>query len=132
VAGASANFFAADIANTLNTSAAVGTFSDKHQAAGKTVTISGLTINSNATFGDYALPTPQQTTTATITPFTLTVTGITAGNRAYDNNTDATLNTGSASANFFASDSDGTSLNSSAAVGAFSDKHQGTGKTVTI
>src|SRR5439155_132242 len=90
--GASANFFAGDSdGTTLNTSAAVGTFSDKHQGTNKTVTISGLTLNNNSTYGDYALPTPQQTTTATITPFMLTVSGITADRRDYNNDTDATI-----------------------------------------
>src|SRR5207302_8573855 len=82
----SANFFASDSdGTTLNVSAVVGTFSDKHQGANKTVTISGLTLDSNS-FGDYAHPSPQQTTTATITPLTLTVSGITASDRRYDNN----------------------------------------------
>src|SRR5262249_222725 len=119
--GASANFFAGDSdGTTLNVSGAVGTFSDKHQGVGKTVTISGLTLNNNSTFGDYALPTPQQTPPATITPFSLPARRTSDLSRAYDNNTDATVHTGSASANFFAGDSDGTTLNVSGAVGTFS------------
>src|SRR5207244_910578 len=123
-------FFSGDSV-TLNTSGAAGTFDTKDVGTGKTVTISGLTLNNNG-LGDYQFASPQATTAANISAFTLTVSGITADSRAYDNNTDATIHTASASANFFASDSDGTTLNTSAAVGTFSDKHQGVNKTVTI
>src|SRR5207244_2528367 len=116
---------------TRKTSGAAGTFSDKHQGVNKTVTISGLTLNSNSC-GDYQLPTPQQTTTATITPFTLTVSGITASDRAYNNTTGATINTSAASANYFRAAHDGTPVTTSAAVRTSSDKHQARHKTVRI
>jgi hypothetical protein len=128
---ASTNFFAADNdGTTLNLSGIAATLSDKH-AGVHPVTISGLMLNNNG-FGDYQLPAPQEVTTIDITPFTLTVTGITAESRPYDNNTDATIDAASAAANFFLGDDDGTKLNASGAVGTFSDKHVGTGKTVTI
>ena len=57
------------------------------------MTVSGLTI-SGAQAGDYTLTQP--TTTANITPASLTVSGITAANKVYDASTAAALNSSSA------------------------------------
>src|SRR4029077_6402302 len=76
---------------TLVTSGAMGTFDTKDVGTGKTVTVSGLTLP-GAQASDYALPVPQQTTTANITAKTLTVTGITANDKVYDSTRAATLN----------------------------------------
>ena len=54
------------------------------------MTVSGLSLT-GADAGNYILTQP--TTTANITAATLTVTGITASNKVYDGNTDATLDT---------------------------------------
>src|SRR5205807_229190 len=117
---ASANFFASDSdGTTLNTSAAVGTFSDKHQGVNKTVTISGLTLNSNSC-GDYQFPTPQPTTTATITALTLFVTGLSASNKTYDATINATL---SGTAALLSNDAAGAST---------TDGHPYTGDTVSL
>lgn len=56
---------------TLNTGGATGTFSDQNVADGKTVTVAGLILG-GAQAGNYSLT--QQTTTADITPATLTYT----------------------------------------------------------
>ncbi|MFZ5882703.1 MAG: beta strand repeat-containing protein, partial [Chloroflexota bacterium] len=113
---------------TLNTASAAGTFSDKNIGAGKTVTVSGLTL-SGADASNYSLTQP--TTTADITAKTLTVSGITAANKVYDGNANATLNTSSASLVGVVS-GDSVTLNTASAAGTFSDKNIGAGKTVTV
>ena len=113
---------------TLSTSGASGTFASKDVANGITVTVSGLTI-SGAQAGDYTLAEP--TTTANITPATLTVSGITAANKVYDGTTNATLNTGSASLSGVYS-GDSVTLSASGATGAFASKDVANGITVTV
>ncbi len=113
---------------SLSTGSAVGTFDTKDVGAGKTVSISGLTI-SGAQAADYTLAQPS--TTASITKLYLTVTGITADNKIYDATTTATLNTGLAALNGVISP-DTVSLDASGASGAFSSKTVGTGKTVQV
>ena len=58
------------------------------------LTFGGTTQDGTAASVDYTLTQP--TTTANITPATLTVTGITASNKVYDGTTTATLNTSGA------------------------------------
>jgi nitrous oxidase accessory protein NosD len=113
---------------TLDTSNAVGTFSDKHAGVNKTVFVSGLTIT-GADASNYTLVQP--TTTATITPLGLTVTGITADDKVYNGNTSATIHTGGATL-VGVIPPDVVNLNTSGAVGNFSDKNVGNDKTVTI
>src|SRR5207253_5603682 len=72
-----------DVVN-LNTAGATGTFDTPSVGTGKTVTIAGLTI-SGTDSGNYTLTQP--TTTADITPRTLTVSGVTANNKIYDGKT---------------------------------------------
>ena len=113
---------------TLDTSGAVGTFSDKSVGKRKTVSISGLTIG-GAQADEYMLTQP--TMTASITPMYLTVSGITASNKIYDAITAATIDTTGAVPNGVIS-GDTVTLDKSAATGAFADKNVGTGKTVQI
>ena len=68
-----------------------------------------------------------QTTTANITPKSLTVSGITASNKTYDGSTNVNL-TGTA---VYSGIVDGDTFNGTY-IGAFSDKNVGTGKTVNI
>ena len=75
---------------TLDDSAISGSFDTKDVGTGKTVTVTGLTLT-GADAGKYILVQP--TTTADITAATLTVTGITAGDKVYDGTTDATIDT---------------------------------------
>src|SRR5207237_907482 len=77
----------------------------------------------------YVLPTPQATTTANITAKALTVTGVTANNKAYDGNTTATLNTSVAVLNGLVG---ADSVTVSGGTGTFADKNVGTGKAVTV
>ena len=73
---------------------ATGLFSDKNVGVGKSVALT--TSYSGSDLGNYTI-TDQATTTADITPRSVTVSGITADNKVYDGNTLATVNTGGAS-----------------------------------
>jgi hypothetical protein len=79
---------------TLNTTGVIATFANKDVATGIAVTISGLALSGPQAV-NYTLTQP--TTTANITPAPLTVTGITASDKAYDATTAAALNTSAAS-----------------------------------
>ena len=81
---------------------ATGAFASADVGNGITVQIAGLTLTGKTKDGtaasvDYTLTQQSTTTTANITPATLTVTGVTANNKTYDGTTTATLNTGAAS-----------------------------------
>ena len=105
------------------------TFADKNAGSGKTVTVSGLTLNGDD--ADNYTVDATASTTADITKATLTVTGITAENKVYDQTTAAVLNTASAVLVGVMGD-ETVMLNTAGAVGAFADKNAGTGKTVTV
>ena len=89
----------------------------------------------NHTIGGYlvtiASGTASTTASFTNTRITLTVSGITAGNKIYDGTTTATLDTTGATLSGVLS-GDTVTLVTSGATGAFSDPNLGTGKTVTI
>ncbi len=112
---------------TLSTGSASGAFASKTVATAKTVTTSGFAIGSTDA-GNYTLTQP--TTTADITAATLTISGVTANNKAYDGTTTATLNTGSA-ALVGVIGGDSVTLSSGSATGAFASKTVANGKTVT-
>src|SRR5205085_128631 len=103
-------------------------FADATAGVAKPVTVSGLTIG-GAAAANYTLTQP--TTTADITPATLTVTGITANDKPYDGTTAATLNTGAATLAGVVS-GDIVTLNVAGATGTFADTYAGAGKLVTV
>jgi len=118
--------FAGDTVN-LNSSSATGAFDNKNVGSNKPVTTSGFTIN-GIDANNYAVIQP--TTSATISPATLSIQGVIANNKIYDATTTATINTGSASLNgVFAGDT--VNLNSSSATGIFNNKDAGINKPVT-
>jgi hypothetical protein len=88
---------------------------------------SGYMLSDGNAGGNYAVT--LNTATGTITPASLTVTGLTASNKVYDGATTATLNLATPG---FAGMIAGDNLNVSAASGAFSDMNVGIGKTVNI
>ena len=92
------------------------------------MTVSGWGL-SGADAGNYSLTPPALT--ANITALGLTVTGVTANNKAYDGATTATLNLSGAALNGVLS-GDTVTLNSAGATGNFADKTVGNGKTVTV
>ncbi|MFX7853756.1 YDG domain-containing protein, partial [Acinetobacter baumannii] len=82
--------------DVLTVATATGNFSDKNAGNGKTVNITGLSLG-GADAGNYTLASSTATTTANITPATISaITGITAANKVYDGTNAATLATGGA------------------------------------
>jgi len=113
---------------TLNSSSLTANFIDKNVANGKTVNVTGYAITGTDA-GNYVLASPQ-TTTANITPATLTVSGITANSKVYNTTTTATLSSTGSLSGVLGSDS--VTLNSSALTANFVDKNVGTNKTVNV
>ncbi|MBN2647285.1 MAG: filamentous hemagglutinin N-terminal domain-containing protein [Thiotrichales bacterium] len=107
------------------TGTAVGSFADKNAGTGKTVNVTGLSL-SGADADNYSVG--ALSSTADITKADLVVTGLTANSKVYDATSTASL-TGTARVTALANDS--VSLVGTA-VGRFSDKNVGTGKTVTV
>ncbi|PVX35515.1 YDG domain-containing protein [Janthinobacterium sp. 78] len=123
LAGASFNGMVAGDALSLASGPVLGTFSDKNAALGKTVAISGLGL-AGADAGNYVLASSQASTTADITPATLTVSA-SGVNKVYDATTNAAV---SLRDNRIGNDQ--LSIASNGA--SFSDKNAGVGKTVTV
>jgi len=115
--------------DVLTVATATGNFTDKNVGNGKTVNITGLTLG-GASAGNYTLSTNTATTTADITKADIAaITGITANNKTYDGNTDATLVTTGAA---FTGKYSGDSLSVGSSTGTFDTKDVGVGKTVSI
>ncbi|MEN9314589.1 MAG: hypothetical protein RIS35_982 [Pseudomonadota bacterium] len=104
---------------------ATGVFDDRNAGTGKTVRLTSA--YAGADVGNYAI-TDQATTTATITPKALTVSGITAADRVYDGSTAATVSTAAAVLSGLVT-GDAVSVS---ATGVFDDRNAGTGKTVRL
>ncbi|HEY8023314.1 MAG TPA: YDG domain-containing protein [Burkholderiaceae bacterium] len=117
----SAGIVAGDVVNLADTSA---TFASKNAGTGVKVTVSGISL-SGADAGNYTLVSTTATTSANITPATLTVTGETATNKVYNGNVSDTLSGGS-----LVGVIGGDSVTLTQA-GSFGSKNVGTGLTVT-
>ncbi len=117
------NRVANDVLTLGNTAA---NFSDKNVANGKTINVSGISV-AGADAGNYTFNTAASST-ASITPKTLSVSGITASDKVYDGSTAATVNTAAASYTGLIA---GDVLNVKAS-GTFADKNVGTAKSVTL
>ncbi|MBG6219970.1 MULTISPECIES: YDG domain-containing protein [unclassified Janthinobacterium] len=108
------------------TGAGVGSFADKNAGANKAVTVSGYTL-AGLDAGNYVVTQPSGLT-ASIARAALTVSGITAADKAFDGSTAATVSTANATlAGKFGSDD--ITL---ASTGQFSDAAAGVGKTVNL
>ncbi len=103
-----------------------GLFSDKNVADGKTVTLANTFAGTDV--DNYNI-TDQSTTTADISPKSITISGITAADKIYDGNNIATVDLSGLTFNGIVS---GDNLNASGTTGSFSDKHAETGKAVTL
>jgi filamentous hemagglutinin family protein len=115
---------------SLVTSSHSASYDNRNAGTGKTVTFSGLTLSGSAS-GNYSIA--NQTTTANISPATLTIAGITASNKVYDGTSAASLSTSGLSLTGLVSVSgaaDDVSLLSVS--GVFDSKNVGTAKTVTL
>ncbi|MEJ7137181.1 YDG domain-containing protein [Amphibiibacter pelophylacis] len=111
--------------------AASAHFSSKDVAADKTVTVTGLALQDGSGGGlasNYALSDSAVTTTASITPKAVTVSGISAADRVYDRTTDATVDASRAVIEGLV----GGDQVQVAATGRFSDKNVGADKTVRL
>jgi autotransporter-associated beta strand protein len=113
---------------TIVTSAALGTFASKDVGVNIPVAVSGLTIGGSQA-ANYTLTQPA--TVGNITPFALTVAGVTANNKVYDSTTVATLNTANA-ALVGAFNGDVVILSTSGAAGVWASKNVGNGITVAV
>ncbi|AXA90511.1 YDG domain-containing protein [Massilia sp. YMA4] len=107
----------------VNLAGATGLFDTKDVGAGKTVSFSAATLG-GADAGNYVLA-GGATTTADITPRTISAAGITALDKVYDGTRVAAL-AGNLTEAFAGDDL------SLAASGSFADKNVGAGKTVTV
>ena len=109
---------------------ATGVFADKNVGTGKTVTLNSSYGGADAS--NYNI-TSQATTSANITQKSLTITGITAANKIYDGNANATVNVSAVNSTSLVGMGMvvGDDLNVSA-TGLFSNKNVGTGKTVIL
>jgi filamentous hemagglutinin family protein len=115
---------------SVGAGSAGGTFADRNVGTGKTVTanLGSLTL-SGADAGNYQISGVTSPLSADITKATLTVSGLTAQNKAYDGTTAATLTGTAALAGVIGSDT--VAIGGTATSGTFADKNAGTGKTVT-
>ena len=111
--------------DSLAIGATKAAFSDKNAGAGKGVTISFLTLG-GLDAANYTLASSAATGTGTITPKALTITGMSAVNKAYDGSTKATLSGGSISGLVGSETLGLTGLSAT-----FDTRDAGTGKTVT-
>jgi len=112
----------------LNVVGTTGTFNDPHAGVAKPVTISGVSV-SGADVANYDFTQP--TTTATINPLAVNVTGITANNKPFDNSTMATLNTSQAMLQGIIAP-DMVNLNTTNATGTFASANAGNGINVAV
>ncbi|MEO8022240.1 YDG domain-containing protein, partial [Polaromonas sp.] len=103
-----------------------GTFGDKNVGNGKAVTVTGYTLG-GADAGNYVIVQPTGLT-ASITPASLVVGGVTIQNKVYNASDAATIN-GTASVAAFAGD---TVNVAGTGIGRFADKNVGNGKVVTV
>ena len=99
-------------------------FADKNVGTGKAVNLTGITLT-GADAGNYSVAS-STTALANITTLTLSVTGVTAANKAYDRLTAATISGGVISI----LGADIVNLDVSGASGVFADKNAAAGKTV--
>ncbi|MBN1664273.1 MAG: filamentous hemagglutinin N-terminal domain-containing protein, partial [Deltaproteobacteria bacterium] len=114
---------------TIDKSVATGLFDNKNVGIDKTVTVTGLGI-SGADTANYLLD-PSYLTTANITPKAIIISGITANDKVYDGNVNATLNV--AGAGFFGIiGGDAVNIDTASATGLFDNKNVGNGKNVQI
>lgn len=99
-------------------------FGDKNAGNGKTVTAAGLALT-GADAGNYLLSSTSSTSTANITPLTVTA-NVTANNKVYDGTTAAMIGVTSLPAAI-----GGDAVSVSVGSSLFGDKNVGVGKTVT-
>ena len=115
---------AGDVLTLSNSSAS---FADKNAGSNKVVTVSGIAA-AGADAGNYTLASSTATTTASITPATLQVTGVTVQQRSYDRSLNAVLG---GAPTVTALGTDVVSVVGTGS-GSYADKNAGSGKAVTV
>jgi hypothetical protein len=116
-----AGLIAGDVVNV----SATGVFSGKNADINKSVKL--INNYSGASLGNYMVSS-QESTRASITPATLTISGITASDKVYDGTTSAVISTtGAVNAGLITGD-----IVNIVASGAFDDKNVGNAKVVSI
>lgn len=120
--------FAPDVVK-VNTSGASANFTNKMVGTGKAVSVTGLTLQ-GADAGNYVFG-GTATTTANITPKALTVSGVSAGTRTYNQTNLASLLLTAASL-VGVVNGDAVVLSAAGATATFADVNIGTGKPVTV
>jgi gliding motility-associated-like protein len=108
----------------------VSEFTDAYANTGKTVTLSGSSLDGTDALNYTLSLTGAPTTTATINSKVLTVTGITAFDKSYDGTTSASLNTDNAILTGVLG-TDAVVLGTSEATGTFVNRTAGVGKAVS-
>ena len=124
VTGGTVASLAGDVV-VVSTAGVVASFADKMAANGKSVTAAGYALT-GADASNYQLVQPSAVT-ADITPISLTVSGATALNKAYDGTSVATISGGAITL----AAGEAVSLVTSGVVGAFADAAVADGKSVT-
>lgn len=116
------------IAGDVLSIAGTASYIDKNAGIDKTVNVNGITLTStdagNYTFNSTAA------TVADITAKVLSLSGLTAGNKAYDGTTTASISSYGSLTGILGGET--VTLNSGGASSAFADKNVGAGKTVTV
>ena len=112
--------------DSLNVSAASGSFADKNAGNGKTVNISGIVLGGTDA-GNYNLSSSTASGSANITAKALTLTGLSGNNKVYDGTASANLTGGTLNGLINAE-----TLGFTVQGASYSDKNAGTGKTITI
>ncbi|WP_159915425.1 YDG domain-containing protein [Pantoea sp. 18069] len=112
---------------TLSFSGQAGAFGNANAGTGKAVTVSGVTLGDGTGLASNYTVSNATGVTADITAKALTVTGVTAANKAYDGTTIATLSGGTLNG-LVGSET----LTLSGQTGSFSDKNVASGQAVTV
>jgi hypothetical protein len=114
------------VGDNVTVSAAQASFADKNAGTGKTVTLSGVSLQGTDA-PNYLLTAPG-TLLADITPRAITASGLTATNKVYDGTVVAPL-AGTISLTGLVS---GDTVSAAGAAGSFPDKNVGTAKPVVV
>ncbi|MDQ2136789.1 YDG domain-containing protein, partial [Alcaligenaceae bacterium B3P038] len=112
--------------DSLDLISAAADFADKNAGTGKTVNITNIAL-SGADLANYTFTNNSATTTANITPKSLTLSGVTADNKVYDGNTLAQLSGGTLSGLV-----NGETIALSSSTGTFIDANAGHAKAVSL
>ncbi len=112
---------------SLNSGGTSAGFNTRNVGIGKTVTVSGLGL-SGTDAGNYSIA--NHLATADITAKNLTLAGLSAGDKVYDGNTNATVTSYGTLSGVIGVDA--VSLNNGSASASFDTRSAGVGKTVTV